>query len=330
MGHAYEPERNYDTSLGRWRNLKFKSFETPQYCVKVTSGDDDVCRNNPKYTSWDGGAVELHFKTKDFTNHVATLNSGENEMEYCLPIDQVNLEDDIWTLQSTSKDGVCITSLTVNNEQLLVGKNNDQTSFWLDQNDKDCSDEHMSTDVMTIQNGEVYYSECKQDYIRRNDYFFTDLTMYWTWDVSIMLNLEENTNSGWSNIFGFQEEGTLAYENGQYPPGSRTPAVWLRPNSNALHVCSTISGNGNVCWNSPEMPVNTWFKLHIRQFRDSVTKKIKYQILIDDEVKRTMTNNLPRLFQPVNGIIGNTYQPARDYKTVRGQFKEFTFTTKDI
>ena len=135
MGNAYEPERNYDTSLGRFRNFKFKSFETPKYCVKITSGDDAVCRNNPKDSTWDGGAVELDYITKDFDSNVATLNRGEKEVEFCMIIDQVNIEDDIFAFQATSRNGVCITSLTVNNEQLLVGENNEMAYFWMDKND---------------------------------------------------------------------------------------------------------------------------------------------------------------------------------------------------
>ena len=325
MGHAYEPERNYDTSLGRFRNLKFKSFETPQYCVKITSSDDDICRTHPKRrqnSSWDGGAIELHYITKDFENHVATLNPGQKEVEFCMQIDQVNIEDDIFSLQATSTDGVCITSLTVNNEQLLVGENNDLVYFWMDENDLRCEDNYMATDVLEIQNGKVVYSNCKEHNIRPNDIQFEHTTVFKTFDISIMLNLEKNTQSGWSNIFGFQQKGVKAYDNG-FPVGSRIPAVWLRPNSNALHICMALNGNGNSCWNSPEMPVDTWFELNIRQRYDQVSKRYSYQILIDGELKRTVNNNKPIIFDGVNGIIGHSYAPERDYKAAVGQYRDF-------
>ena len=324
MGNAYEPERNYDTSLGRFRNFKFKSFETPKYCVKITSGDDAVCRNNPKDSTWDGGAVELDYITKDFDSNVATLNRGEKEVEFCMIIDQVNIEDDIFAFQATSRNGVCITSLTVNNEQLLVGENNEMAYFWMDKNDQECSDKHMSTDILEIQNGRVFYSECKKDKIRRNEIIHSDVTVYETFDIFIMLNLEKNIESGWSNIFGFQKEGIKAFDNG-IPIGSRVPAVWLRPNTNALHICMALNGNENSCWNSPEIPVDTWFKLNIRQIFDQNDKQYTYQILIDDEVKRSVTNRQAMKFERVNGILGNSYQPERDYKTVAGQFKDFKF-----
>ena len=327
MGNSYEPGRNYATAVGRWRNLKLKSFETPQYCVKVTSGDETVCRNNPKYRSWDGGAVELHFKTKDFDNHVATMNPGEKEMKFCLPIDQVNLEDDIWTLQSTSNDGVCITSLIVNNEQLLVGKNNDKAYFWLDENDLDCTDEHMSTDVLSIQNSEVYYSECKSDYIRPDTLIYEDVTVYKTYDFSVMLNFEENTHKGWSNIFGFFVEGTKVYSG---DVGSRIPSVWLRPNSNALHICTALNNRGNRCWNSSEMPVNTWFKLKIQQFLNPDIGQYVFRILIDDVLQKQVINSAPMIFENVDGVFGNRYQPERNYNIPAGQYKDFEFSTVDL
>ena len=137
-----------------------------------------------------------------------------------------------------------------------------------------------------------------------------------------MLNLEKNTFE-YPNIFGFQKEGTKAYDNG-YPIGSRVPAVWLRPNSNALHVCMSLNGDGNSCWNSPEMPVDTWFKLNIRQIFDQDDQQYLFQILIDDELERSVTNRQAMTFEAVNGILGNSYQ-ERDYPTAVGQFKDFNF-----
>ena len=327
MGNAYEPERNYDTSLGRFRNFKFKSFDTPKYCVKITSGDDAVCQNNPNDSTWEGGAVEMEYITKDFHKSVATLNRGDKEVEFCMILDQVDIENDIFVLDATSRNGVCITSLTVNNEQVLVGGNNDMAHFWMDKNDQECSDKHMSTDFLRIQNGRVFYSECKKDNIRRNEIIHSDVTVHETFDISIMLNLEKNTDSGWSNIFGFQKEGVKAYDNG-FPIGSRIPAVWLRPNSNALHICMALNGSGNSCWNSPEMPVDTWFKLNIKQI--STTDDLNdvhylYMIYIDDEMKHYVKNRQPMKFEGVNGILGNSYQPERNYKTAAGQFKDFNF-----
>ena len=89
-----------------------------------------------------------------------------------------------------------------------------------------------------------------------------------------------------------------------------------------------LNGSRNSCWNSPEMPVDTWFKLNIRQklFTDDLNdQQYLYQILIDDEVKQSVTNRKPITFEGVNGILGNSYQPEKNYKAAAGHFKDFNF-----
>ena len=61
--------------------------------------------------------------------------------------------NDRFQLESTTTNGVCITSLSVDGKQLLVGKNNDKQSFWIDSNQNDCLDDWMGTSQITIQNG---------------------------------------------------------------------------------------------------------------------------------------------------------------------------------
>ena len=84
---------------------------------------------------------------------VATISSGFDEFEHCFEADQIDKIHDQFQLESTSKNGVCITSLSVCDKQLLVGKNNDQQSFWIDSNQNDCLDDWMGTSQITIQNG---------------------------------------------------------------------------------------------------------------------------------------------------------------------------------
>ena len=80
-------------------------------------------------------------------------------------MDQVDVENDSFKLLAGGSDGVCINSLHVNNEQILVGKNNDLTRFEFDQPDQweglACLDNEMRTSSLTIQNGQVVESECK-------------------------------------------------------------------------------------------------------------------------------------------------------------------------
>ena len=68
-------------------------------------------------------------------------------------MDQIDIKNDQFQLERTTTDGVCITSLTVNGKQMLVGKNNDLQSFWIDGDDNNCLDDFASTTQITIQNG---------------------------------------------------------------------------------------------------------------------------------------------------------------------------------
>ena len=225
LGHAYAPSRNYPASVGKYREFKFRSKPTPEYCVKISSSNDSSCRAHPKASaSWQGGAIELLYNGEV----VGTLPTKSRELEYCRPIDEVDIANDLFEFQSTTNDGVCITSLTVNNEKLLVGTGDDQSTFWLDQDDAHCTDDSMSGTSLTIQNGQVYHSECKKDFIRANRVEFEGLTVHPNYDVSVDLYLEPNTNKGWSNVFGFQAAGTTpSHSGGKVTWGSRIPAVWL-------------------------------------------------------------------------------------------------------
>ena len=89
------------------------------------------------------------------------MKNSFNEFEYCRRLDLVDIENDEFQLQSSGDDGVCITSLTVNGSEMLVGKLDDQAAFWIDGNQNHCRDGSMSTPQITIKNGKIHSSECK-------------------------------------------------------------------------------------------------------------------------------------------------------------------------
>ena len=138
---------------------KFKNTQQCKYCIRVTSSaDQNLCTGNGASASnWLGGAINLiiNGEVKD------TLQYGFQEFEYCSKWDEIDVENDKIQLKSTSTDGVCITSLALNGNELLVGKFNDQPSFWIDGDQKNCMDDHMSTPQITFKNGEVLSSYCK-------------------------------------------------------------------------------------------------------------------------------------------------------------------------
>ena len=74
-----------------------------------------------------------------------TTESLLTEHEYCQPIDQVNIKNDIFSLQSSSSAGFCIESISINGEQIL-GSNSSQYN---------CGDAGLTTSKITIQNGEI-------------------------------------------------------------------------------------------------------------------------------------------------------------------------------
>ena len=135
----------------------------------MTSGDDKFpCQHaraeayyndfsqSEKYFDWSGSDIFI----KHNGVHVATMPSAYEVFEYCFEMDDIDVINDKFQLQSTSDDGVCITSLLINNNQLLVGKHNNLQGFWIDGNDNYCLDNFMSTSQITIQNGQVISSLC--------------------------------------------------------------------------------------------------------------------------------------------------------------------------
>ena len=126
----------------------------------TSSNDESLCQHarpgaGPK--DWAGGDIAI----KHNGETVATMPSGFEEFEYCLNMDDIDLANDELQFQSSSGDGVCITSLSINNNQLFVGKNNNLPSFWIDGNDQYCLDDFMSTSQIIIQNEQVISSLCK-------------------------------------------------------------------------------------------------------------------------------------------------------------------------
>ena len=79
------------------------------------------------------------------------------EFEYYSNWDEIDVESDKIQLQSTSSDGVCITSLSIDGTDILVGPNNNQPNFWFDGDDNMCTDDFVSTQELIIQNN-VYHT----------------------------------------------------------------------------------------------------------------------------------------------------------------------------
>ena len=136
---------------------------TENFCILAKSSEDELLcqhpsdpdRTGPKY--WAGSEIII----KHNGHTIATMPAGFREFEHCLNIDDVDVTNDEFQLQSTSDDAVCITSLSINRNPLLVGKSNNLQSFWIDSNEPYCLDHFMSSSQITIRNGQVTSSTCK-------------------------------------------------------------------------------------------------------------------------------------------------------------------------
>ena len=57
------------------------------------------------------------------------------------------------------------------------------------------------------------------------------------------------------------------------------------------------------------MPVNSWFKLRIKQYYDG--SEYLWKTFIDGQLVNSMVNNNATTFENVDGILGNQYHPGK-------------------
>ena len=130
----------------------------PKFCIQMTSSpDEDLCEH-PKadHTAWIGGAISI----SQNGNVIGSMKRGTQEFELCLDYGDVDIENDVFEIARTTNDGVCVTSLSIDGNDILVGPNGKQPNFWIDGNDNDCTDDFVSTKQLIIQNNAVISSEC--------------------------------------------------------------------------------------------------------------------------------------------------------------------------
>ena len=137
----------------------FSSFSfLDSFCIEITSSDNQPCNRH-----FAGGEVYLNINDE----RKATIPEQFQYFDYCIPSEEVDILNDRFQLQSSTTDGVCIFSLHINGTQILNGRNNNQTAFWLDKEDSRCDkvvDDVqwlMATSDITIQNNQVTSPSCK-------------------------------------------------------------------------------------------------------------------------------------------------------------------------
>ena len=191
------------------------------FCINVTSGENQGLCDHPKWPNawenWSGGDVAVNYNG----NQVATMERGFEDFEFCLPRWSVDVENDEFQLSTPHTKGVCVTSFTVDGQPILVGPNNDLSSFWLD-NNVDCLDQFVATTQITVKNGQVSSSYCDND--------------LYCIKVTSGLDLEKCHHPGWPDAAANDWAGddVFLYRNGQKVIGSLFPGFteyeycWIR------------------------------------------------------------------------------------------------------
>ena len=115
---------------------------------------------------WKGGEIYINVNNI----RMQTIPRGfEGTFPFCIVSDKFNVAQAIIQLESSDIDGVCITSLQINNEILLLGKSKSKSEFWIDGNKNECSYNRngaseisvVAAPEISIRNGNVYSSPCK-------------------------------------------------------------------------------------------------------------------------------------------------------------------------
>ena len=102
---------------------------------------------------------------------------GIKALKLCLDYGQFDIENDVFKFATTGTDGVCIKSLSMDSNVILIGPNRKKPNVWFDGNSHMCTDDfaytpeliHFDQNMMKpssysgqalIQNNVVSSSEC--------------------------------------------------------------------------------------------------------------------------------------------------------------------------
>ena len=158
MGEQWRPAGPMVASI----TCKPKQYK--QFCIVVKSSPDvDLCYHpmvkKGGHKEWTGAPISITHNGQT----IATMPTGTRTFKHCLSMDDVDVKNDVFQLSNFKDDGVCITSLKVNNKIVTVGTS-DQPNFWLDGDNPNCASDYVATPQITIQNGEVSADGCNGKY----------------------------------------------------------------------------------------------------------------------------------------------------------------------
>merc|ERR1712176_1655672 len=120
------------------------------------------------------------------------------------------------------------------------------------------------------------------------------ITLYKEWELSVDLKLRKNRNWNWSNVFALQQYDADADDKLAHGDlGDRVPAVFMHGGAQKLHICNSVNGNWNYCYDTDDVGTG-WNNLVIRQTEEKdydyelITKEhtsngdYNYQVVFDN------------------------------------------------
>ena len=139
------------------------------------------------------------------------------------------------------------------------------------------------------------------------------------WEVSFKIN-PSAIHGGWSNII----HATIGRDLGRH--GDRTPGIWFLPGTTRMHICSTVNGNLNYCYNTAALPLNKQSTVTVKQVQLPKNHQYYYQIYIDGKKVHEILNESPQIFKNVKYYASDPwYNPA---KAFFADFKLITYGHK--
>ena len=130
---------------------------------------------------------------------------------------------------------------------------------------------------------------------------------YWYPNFTVIFDLmPTDTNEGedankWRNILH------ISSENNSVKYGSRIPAVFFKPQTTKLIICSAINDNANRCYfGTDNVPINTWSRIRISQYR------VQSEVPLESVYKFVVLVNGEELFAELNEA-GSTFSDAMLY-----------------
>ena len=123
----------------------------------TSSRDSDLCIYlDGIRTAGEGDAIEIFQNS----NKIGTMTKGTKKFKLCLDYGQFDIENDVFKFAATGTDGVCIESLSMDGNEILLGPNHKKPNFWFDGNGNMCTDDFVYTQELTIQNNAVVSYVC--------------------------------------------------------------------------------------------------------------------------------------------------------------------------